>query len=191
MKLARLERRLSQKAVAEQLAIQQSYLSKVENDAALPSVEILCKLCDFYGVRAHRLLSQLDEDVLRRNAAYRAHLIRALRRGRLLRAGAFAALVVLVAGGVGLLLRGGASVPPLHQPVTLQLQDIDGVRAIDLFAAYGHLQVSGRELVRGKTVSIDVRNKPWDQAFAALADRLGVRAEFSGALVQLLPKNRE
>ncbi|WP_346838271.1 helix-turn-helix transcriptional regulator [Microbulbifer sp. SAOS-129_SWC] len=187
MKLARLERQLPQSAVAEQLGIQQSYLSKVENDTALPSVDILRRLSGFYGLSTPRLLRQLDPAILRRNAAYRAHLTWALRRRQMIRAGVVAALVA-VAFGASRLLLNRETVAPIHQPVTLQLENIDGARAIDLFAAYGHLEVRGRDLVAGKTVSIDVRDMPWDRAFVELADRLGMRAEFSGALVQLYPK---
>ena len=190
MKLARLERRMSQSRVAEQLGIQQSYLSKVETDAAIPSVGILRKLCDFYGVKIHRLLRQLDEDTLRRNAAHRAHLQRVQRRRQGLRTGAIVLFVAVAAVSFSLLLKEGEA-PPIHQPVTLVLKDIDGARAIDLFASYGHLEVRGRQLVAGKTVSIEVRDMPWDRAFAELADRQGMRAEFSGALVELYPKNHQ
>ncbi|WP_193163393.1 helix-turn-helix domain-containing protein [Microbulbifer hainanensis] len=188
MKLARLERRMSQRAVAEQLGIQQSYLSKVETDAAIPSVDILRKLCDFYGVKTHRLLRQLDGVTLRRNAAYRAHLQWVERRQQIVSASAIAFLVA-IAIITSSLLRNEETASPIHLPVTLVLNDIDGAEAIDLFAAFGQLEVRGRDLVKGKTVSIEVRDIPWDQAFAELSDRLGVRAEISGALVELHPKN--
>nr|WP_281383134.1 helix-turn-helix transcriptional regulator [Microbulbifer rhizosphaerae] len=184
MKLARLEQRLSQSAVARSLGIQQSYLSKVENDTATPSVTVLQKLCSAYGVKTHRLLRQLDREVLRRNGAYRAHLQKTLRQRRATRAGLASVLVAAVSLSALLLGRETASI---HRPVTLVLDEVDGVEAIDLFAAYGQLEVRGRHLVAGKSVSIEVREIPWDQAFSELAKRLGVRAEFSGAIVELSP----
>lgn len=61
IKKARTERDLSQPALAETIGIEQSYLSKLENDKSIPSNEIFRQLLNGLELSLDTLLSQLDQ----------------------------------------------------------------------------------------------------------------------------------
>lgn len=57
----------TQPEFAQKLGIEQSYLSKMENDKSIPSVEMFDKLCTAYGVTPDDMIKDLDKDYIRRH----------------------------------------------------------------------------------------------------------------------------
>ena len=57
----RLEKGLSQRAVAADLGISQALLSHYENGAREPGLAFVCRACDYYGVSADYLLGRTDQ----------------------------------------------------------------------------------------------------------------------------------
>ena len=57
----RLEKGLSQRAVAADLHISQALLSHYENGAREPGLAFVCRACDYYGVSADYLLGRTDQ----------------------------------------------------------------------------------------------------------------------------------
>ncbi|AOE49708.1 helix-turn-helix domain-containing protein [Kangiella sediminilitoris] len=55
----------TQPEFAQKLGIEQSYLSKLENDRSIPSVEIFDKLCTAYEVTPDEMIKDLDKDYVR------------------------------------------------------------------------------------------------------------------------------
>lgn len=55
----------TQPEFAQKLGIEQSYLSKLENDRSIPSVEIFDKLCTAYEVTPDDMIKDLDKDYVR------------------------------------------------------------------------------------------------------------------------------
>ncbi len=52
---------LTQPELAAALSIEQSYLSKIENDKAIPSEQVLSSILDTLGISVSELVNQLDE----------------------------------------------------------------------------------------------------------------------------------
>ena len=57
----RLEKGLSQRAVAADLGIRQALLSHYETGAREPGLAFVCRACDYYGVSADYLLGRTDQ----------------------------------------------------------------------------------------------------------------------------------
>jgi len=57
----------TQPEFARKLGIEQSYLSKMENDKSTPSVEMFDKLCTAYEVTPDELIKGLDKDYIRKH----------------------------------------------------------------------------------------------------------------------------
>ena len=57
----RLEKGLSQRAVAADLHISQALLSHYENGAREPGLAFVCRACDYYGVSADYILGRTDQ----------------------------------------------------------------------------------------------------------------------------------
>ncbi|MBV33963.1 MAG: transcriptional regulator [Rickettsiales bacterium] len=55
----------TQPELAQKLGIEQSYLSKLENDRSIPSVEIFDKLCTVYELTPDEMVKELDKDYIR------------------------------------------------------------------------------------------------------------------------------
>ncbi|PXF62639.1 helix-turn-helix domain-containing protein [Kangiella spongicola] len=55
----------TQPEFAKKLGIEQSYLSKLENDRSIPSVEIFDKLCTAYEITPDDMIKDLDKDYVR------------------------------------------------------------------------------------------------------------------------------
>ena len=55
----------TQPEFAQKLGIEQSYLSKLENDRSIPSVEIFDKLCTAYEITPDDMTKDLDKDYVR------------------------------------------------------------------------------------------------------------------------------
>lgn len=55
----------TQPELAQKLGIEQSYLSKLENDRSIPSVEIFDKLCTVYEITPDDMTKDLDKDYVR------------------------------------------------------------------------------------------------------------------------------
>ena len=66
-KKLRAEKGLSQPELAELASIEQSYLSKLENDKSLPSSEVLRKLVNAFNVTLAELLTPLDKSYIKTN----------------------------------------------------------------------------------------------------------------------------
>ena len=66
LKLLRQERNLNQPELAEQLDIEQSYLSKLETGKSLPSAEVLQRILKVLDVSLDTLLEGLDEELIRK-----------------------------------------------------------------------------------------------------------------------------
>lgn len=62
LKIAREEAGYTQKQVSEMLKISQVTLSRYEKGTREPSIEVLCKLIDFYEVRADWVLGTGKRD---------------------------------------------------------------------------------------------------------------------------------
>ena len=60
LKELRLERGLSQKALAEQIGRGQSTINYWENDQKEPTISGLWKLCDYFDVSADYLIGRTD-----------------------------------------------------------------------------------------------------------------------------------
>ncbi|KGJ97384.1 helix-turn-helix domain-containing protein [Colwellia psychrerythraea] len=67
LKKLRAEKALSQPELAELAGIEQSYLSKLENDKSLPSSEVLGKLLRAFSLSVAQLLESLDENYIKNN----------------------------------------------------------------------------------------------------------------------------
>lgn len=57
----------TQPEFARKLGIEQSYLSKLENDKSIPSIEMFDKLCTAYEVTPDEMTRDLDKDYVRKN----------------------------------------------------------------------------------------------------------------------------
>lgn len=57
----------TQPEFARKLGIEQSYLSKLENDKSIPSTEMFDKLCTAYEVTPDEILKGLNSDYIRKN----------------------------------------------------------------------------------------------------------------------------
>ncbi|MEW6994010.1 helix-turn-helix domain-containing protein [Colwelliaceae bacterium MEBiC 14330] len=66
-KKLRAEKGLSQPELAELAGIEQSYLSKLENDKSLPSSEVLRKLISAFNLTLAELIAPLDERYIKNN----------------------------------------------------------------------------------------------------------------------------
>jgi transcriptional regulator with XRE-family HTH domain len=66
-KKLRTEKGLSQPELAELAGIEQSYLSKLENDKSLPSSEVLRKLLSAFNLTLAELLTPLDKNYIKTN----------------------------------------------------------------------------------------------------------------------------
>ncbi|MBB3222283.1 helix-turn-helix domain-containing protein [Pseudoduganella umbonata] len=64
LKQIRTQRGLTQPQFAEQLGIEQSYLSKLENDKSVPSAEMLTSILAGIGMDTATFLQDVDKDVL-------------------------------------------------------------------------------------------------------------------------------
>lgn len=67
LKKLRAEKALSQPELAELAGIEQSYLSKLENDKSLPSNEVLRKLLKAFSLSVAQLLEPLDKNYIKNN----------------------------------------------------------------------------------------------------------------------------
>ena len=67
LKKLRAEKALSQPELAELAGIEQSYLSKLENDKSLPSNEVLRKLLSAFSLSVAQLLESLDKSYIKNN----------------------------------------------------------------------------------------------------------------------------
>ncbi|TPH13400.1 helix-turn-helix domain-containing protein [Litorilituus lipolyticus] len=67
LKSLRAKRGLSQPELAELAGIEQSYLSKLENDKSLPSNEVLRKLLNAFSVTLVQLLQPLEQQYIKDN----------------------------------------------------------------------------------------------------------------------------
>ena len=61
----RQENNLTQPELAERLGVEQSWLSKIENNKSLPSGEFLQQVLDTFGVSLSDLLEDLDADYVK------------------------------------------------------------------------------------------------------------------------------
>ena len=64
LKQIRTERGLTQPQFAEQLGIEQSYLSKLENDKSVPSADMFATIIAGVGIDAATFLKDIDKEVL-------------------------------------------------------------------------------------------------------------------------------
>ena len=67
LKKLRAEKGVSQPELAELAGIEQSYLSKLENDKSLPSNEVLRKLLAAFSLSVAQLLEPLDKNYIKQN----------------------------------------------------------------------------------------------------------------------------
>jgi len=67
LKKLRADKGLSQPELAEQAGIEQSYLSKLENDKSLPSNEVLRKLLSAFSLSVAQLVESLDTNYVKTN----------------------------------------------------------------------------------------------------------------------------
>ena len=67
LKKSRADKGLSQPELAEQAGIEQSYLSKLENDKSLPSNEVFRKLLSAFSLSVAQLMESLDKDYIKNN----------------------------------------------------------------------------------------------------------------------------
>lgn len=67
LKQVRNQRHWTQPQMAEVLGIEQSYLSKLENDKCLPSAEMYQNILQKLGLHSHAFLADLDEHQLRKD----------------------------------------------------------------------------------------------------------------------------
>ena len=194
LKLIRARLRWSQTESARKMDIKQSYLSKLENDQALPSADGLENICRVYGVDAQQLLAGLDERVLRRKPELLALRVSASKGGAQRKPWKLAAVVglvsVLALGGAWLAL-GSEDVVPEHELLSMRLEQVDGRQAIEMFAEFGGLKVSGLEFVQGDIDRLHIEQAPWDVALAQVAAKLNLRAQISGGYVTLVPLTAE
>ena len=65
----RQERNLTQPDLAEQLGIEQSWLSKLENDKSLPSSELLDRVCQVFHITLEQLVADLDTGYVQQQLA--------------------------------------------------------------------------------------------------------------------------
>lgn len=64
LKRIRTEKNLTQPQLAEAIGIEQSYLSKLENDKSLPSAEMFSTIVQALGLEAKAFLADIDKQVL-------------------------------------------------------------------------------------------------------------------------------
>lgn len=69
LKQLRQERNLTQPDLADKLGIEQSWLSKLENDKCHPSSELLDKISQVFGLSLDQLLHDLEPDFVRNHLA--------------------------------------------------------------------------------------------------------------------------
>lgn len=67
LKKLRAEKSLSQPELAELAGIEQSYLSKLENDKSLPSNEVFRKLLSAFSLTAEQLIEPLEKSYIKKN----------------------------------------------------------------------------------------------------------------------------
>ncbi|MCK7598628.1 helix-turn-helix domain-containing protein [Microbulbifer sp. CAU 1566] len=197
LKLIRARLRWSQTESARKMAIEQSYLSKLENDQALPSADTLENICRVYGVDVQQLLVGLEEQLRRKPE------LQVLQQStgsapdgkrwssmpvRL----ALSLVILFVFTGLGIAIAlgpvAGREVPgPEHEMLSMKLEQVNGREVLEMFAEFGGLQVSGLELVHGDIDHLQIDQVPWDVALAQVAEKLGLRAKISGGYVTLIP----
>ena len=56
----RKDRKLTQKELAEKLSVNMSHLNRIENSKCQPSIEMLKKFAEFFGVSTDYLLSAVE-----------------------------------------------------------------------------------------------------------------------------------
>ncbi|WP_308366632.1 MULTISPECIES: helix-turn-helix transcriptional regulator [unclassified Microbulbifer] len=190
-KLLRAERNWSQTEAARKIGIEQSYLSKLENDQASASIGILKKVCRAYNTDITTLFRDVDQNSLRGNLHYQSLLLQTRKRKNqtLLTASMAFGLAVSVASVW--LLNGPTEAKPLqpvHETLSMHFEDIEARQAIELFAEFGGLKIRGLDLVSGKIDKLKLENTPWDAALTEVAHKLNLRAEISGSYVTLVPQ---
>ncbi|MCQ3830234.1 helix-turn-helix domain-containing protein [Microbulbifer elongatus] len=194
--MIRAQLRWSQTESARKMNIEQSYLSKLENDQALPSADTLERVCQVYGVEMQRVLAVLDEQALRRKPellALRRSASNASAQQKSWKMPVLSAVVMgvlLVLGSVWWAINSRVAVPE-HELLSMRLEQVDGRQVIEMFAEFGGLKVSGLELVEGKIDSLEIDQAPWDIALAQVAAKLNLRAQISGGYVTLVPLSAE
>ena len=65
IKALRQQRGLSQVELSNKLLVTKQCVSNWENDNVLPSIEMLERIADFFGVSTDYLLGRVDEDAVR------------------------------------------------------------------------------------------------------------------------------
>ncbi|WP_299596765.1 helix-turn-helix domain-containing protein [uncultured Microbulbifer sp.] len=198
LKLIRAGLRWSQTESARKVGIEQSYLSKLESGQALPSADCLERICEVYGADVQELLAGLNEQLLRRKpellALRQPFSERKPRTWSLWRVeilGLAAALVFTCFALVGKFPGMAEPEAPEHELLSMQIEQVDGRKVIEMFAEYGGLKVSGIELVHGEIDSLQLDQVPWDIALTEVAKKLNLRVKISGGYVTLAPLGAE
>lgn len=70
IKQLRSSANLTQPELAQAAGIEQSYLSKLENEKGSPSFEVICKLAAALSIDAMKLIESLDESYIKENLAH-------------------------------------------------------------------------------------------------------------------------
>ncbi|WP_160154640.1 helix-turn-helix domain-containing protein [Microbulbifer sp. ALW1] len=197
LKLIRARLRWSQTESARKMAIEQSYLSKLENDQALPSADTLENICRVYGVDVQQLLVGLEEQLRRKPELQvlqqsTGSVPDGKRWSSMPVRLALSLVIVFVFIGLGIAIAlgpvAGREVPgPEHEMLSMKLEQVNGREVIEMFAEFGGLQVRGMDLVQGDIDRLQIDQVPWDVALAQVAEKLGLRAKISGGYVTLIP----
>ncbi len=80
LKKLRAEAGLTQPQLATQSGINQSYLSKIENDNVVPSDDILFKICEVFNIKPEQLLLELDSEFIKRHYHHIPSLLEKINR---------------------------------------------------------------------------------------------------------------
>ena len=190
LKDTRAKHSLTQTEAAEQIGIEQSYLSKLESDQAWASLEVLSRVCRVYKTDVKNLLGQVDQESLSGNFQYQGFLQRELstKRRAWMMTGGVLAVCLVISGAYILTLNNETKViSPTHTPISLRIDDVNGKDVLVMVAEYGDLTIDGLEQVDGKISNLDLKDEPWDIALARVALGLGFKVEITGAKVELIP----
>lgn len=120
IKLLRTAENLTQPELASKAGIEQSYLSKLENDKGSPSYEIINKIAQAFGLNGMELINSLSQSYIEQKLSHIPEVaaeyasIKRRQEGRLKRRFIYASLLVVL--GVGLFFMGhnGVIYPELN-----------------------------------------------------------------------------
>lgn len=187
LKILRSKKQWSQSEAANQMGIEQSYLSKLESDQSWASIDVLKKLCKVYGMKPAQLLSQVSVESLNGNLQYQGLLINDKHRKRATVTGLTICLLFLVlwfsATKNWITLPGLQTIEPDHQLISLHFEKISAREAMQIIADFSSLQVEGIELLSNEPVDLDIQNKPWDIVLTEFLDSKNLKTKIFGGKI--------